>query len=151
MAMDEQAWYVYISGETYGPVGLDELKAWYAEGRFSDADYIYGPGHNDWTPSLQVPLLHSPLLMPQTESEVITQLEEKKEDIKDKKEDETKTVKEKKPVNRKMIVYIVIAILLILGVSAVVFFLSKNNGDSSGDKYLNEIELDIHKPTDNTK
>jgi hypothetical protein len=41
-------WYAQVGGQRYGPVGDEEIRAWFAQGRVKPADYVWSEGMANW-------------------------------------------------------------------------------------------------------
>ena len=50
-------WHCTVSGTKYGPVSLEQLRQWIAEGRVTAADLVWTEGMASWQPAAGVPEL----------------------------------------------------------------------------------------------
>jgi hypothetical protein len=41
-------WYAQASGQRYGPVSDEEIRAWFAQGRVKPTDYVWSEGMANW-------------------------------------------------------------------------------------------------------
>lgn len=49
-----EQWHCIVAGQQYGPVTLDVLQAWVAEGRLKPTDYVWTEGMETWTEACSV-------------------------------------------------------------------------------------------------
>lgn len=50
-------WHCHIDGKQYGPVEVEQLAGWIAEGRVRPNDLVWQEGMADWLPASSVPAL----------------------------------------------------------------------------------------------
>lgn len=41
-------WYAQVGGQRFGPVGEDDIRAWFAQGRVKPTDYVWSEGMANW-------------------------------------------------------------------------------------------------------